>query len=128
MLARVPQVEKFAKFWICKAKLLARSRPFDVTGLYTAAVCAGATVSEAPPWHLAGFWGVSGAAPAAAGKALWSHCSRFIPRKPFSSAGRAQAGPRGGWGGLCGVGAGAGSSVTAALCQSGQRSFSPWWD
>ncbi|NXG56742.1 CKP2L protein, partial [Hemiprocne comata] len=42
-LSRVPQAEKFAKFWICKAKLLARSSSFDVTGLYRAAVCAGAT-------------------------------------------------------------------------------------
>ncbi|NXE85341.1 CKP2L protein, partial [Cochlearius cochlearius] len=42
VLSRVPQAEKFAKFWICRAKLLARSGPFDVTGLYKAAVCAGA--------------------------------------------------------------------------------------
>ncbi|XP_069733495.1 cytoskeleton-associated protein 2-like [Phaenicophaeus curvirostris] len=42
LLSRVPQAEKFAKFWICKAKLLARNGPFDVTGLYKAAVCAGA--------------------------------------------------------------------------------------
>ncbi|XP_042657528.1 cytoskeleton-associated protein 2-like [Tyto alba] len=42
MLSHVPQAEKFAKFWICKAKLLARSGPFDVIGLYKAAVCAGA--------------------------------------------------------------------------------------
>ncbi|NXD88039.1 CKP2L protein, partial [Halcyon senegalensis] len=42
VLSRVPRAEKFAKFWICKAKLLARSGPFDVTGLYRAAVCAGA--------------------------------------------------------------------------------------
>ncbi|KAM6342344.1 cytoskeleton-associated protein 2-like isoform 2-T2 [Podargus strigoides] len=42
VLSNVPQAEKFAKFWICKAKLLARSGPFDVTGLYKAAVCAGA--------------------------------------------------------------------------------------
>ncbi|NXT39683.1 CKP2L protein, partial [Pelecanoides urinatrix] len=42
VLSHVPQAEKFAKFWICKAKLLARSGPFDVTGLYKAAVCAGA--------------------------------------------------------------------------------------
>ncbi|NWH81487.1 CKP2L protein, partial [Piaya cayana] len=42
LLSRVPQAEKFAKFWICKAKLLARDGPFDVTGLYKAAVCAGA--------------------------------------------------------------------------------------
>ncbi|NXX85499.1 CKP2L protein, partial [Urocolius indicus] len=42
LLSQVPQAEKFARFWICKAKLLARSGPFDVTGLYKAAVCAGA--------------------------------------------------------------------------------------
>ncbi|NWQ98212.1 CKP2L protein, partial [Burhinus bistriatus] len=42
VLSHVPQAEKFAKFWICKAKLLARSGPFDVMGLYKAAVCAGA--------------------------------------------------------------------------------------
>ncbi|NXF53910.1 CKP2L protein, partial [Oceanites oceanicus] len=42
VLSLMPQAEKFAKFWICKAKLLARSGPFDVTGLYKAAVCAGA--------------------------------------------------------------------------------------
>ncbi|NXN64588.1 CKP2L protein, partial [Himantopus himantopus] len=42
VLSQVPQAEKFAKFWICKAKLLARNGPFDVTGLYKAAVCAGA--------------------------------------------------------------------------------------
>ncbi|NWW43842.1 CKP2L protein, partial [Pedionomus torquatus] len=42
VLSQVPQAEKFAKFWICKAKLLARGGPFDVTGLYKAAVCAGA--------------------------------------------------------------------------------------
>ncbi|NXK14630.1 CKP2L protein, partial [Herpetotheres cachinnans] len=42
VLSHMPQAEKFAKFWICKAKLLARSGPFDVMGLYKAAVCAGA--------------------------------------------------------------------------------------
>ncbi|NXM68688.1 CKP2L protein, partial [Serilophus lunatus] len=42
VLSLVPQAEKFAKFWICQAKLLAQSGPFDVTGLYRAAVCAGA--------------------------------------------------------------------------------------
>ncbi|NXV53205.1 CKP2L protein, partial [Uria aalge] len=42
VLSQVPQAEKFAKFWICKAKLLARIGPFDVTGLYKAAICAGA--------------------------------------------------------------------------------------
>uniref|UniRef100_A0A672UJQ2 Cytoskeleton associated protein 2 like n=1 Tax=Strigops habroptila TaxID=2489341 RepID=A0A672UJQ2_STRHB len=42
VLSHVPQAEKFANFWICKAKLLARSGPFDAAGLYRAAVCAGA--------------------------------------------------------------------------------------
>ncbi|NWR79993.1 CKP2L protein, partial [Centropus unirufus] len=42
VLSHVPQAEKFSKFWICKAKLLAQNGPFDVTGLYKAAVCAGA--------------------------------------------------------------------------------------
>ncbi|XP_054030901.1 cytoskeleton-associated protein 2-like [Dryobates pubescens] len=43
MLSAMPQAERFAKFWICRAKLQARSGPFDVAGLYRAAVCAGAT-------------------------------------------------------------------------------------
>ncbi|NXA55560.1 CKP2L protein, partial [Nothocercus julius] len=42
MLAHVPHAERFARFWICKAKLLARAGPFDATGLYKDAVCAGA--------------------------------------------------------------------------------------
>ncbi|XP_010018424.1 PREDICTED: cytoskeleton-associated protein 2-like, partial [Nestor notabilis] len=42
VLSHVPQAEKFANFWICKAKLLARSGPFDAAELYRAAVCAGA--------------------------------------------------------------------------------------
>ncbi|KAM9368616.1 cytoskeleton-associated protein 2-like [Phaethornis superciliosus] len=46
LLSRVPQAEKFAKFWICKAKLLSQNGPFDVTGLYRAAVCAGAAPLE----------------------------------------------------------------------------------
>ncbi|XP_074837974.1 cytoskeleton-associated protein 2-like [Carettochelys insculpta] len=41
-LSGVPEAEKFAKFWICKAKLLARSGTVDATGLYEAAVRAGA--------------------------------------------------------------------------------------
>ncbi|NWI67774.1 CKP2L protein, partial [Todus mexicanus] len=47
VLSHVPHAEKFAKFWICKVKLLARSGSFDVTGLYKAAVCAGAVVRHA---------------------------------------------------------------------------------
>ncbi|XP_072213276.1 cytoskeleton-associated protein 2-like [Excalfactoria chinensis] len=42
MLCHEPRAEKCAKFWICKAKLLACSCPLDVLGLYEAAVCAGA--------------------------------------------------------------------------------------
>lgn len=45
MLSLVPQAEKFAKFWICQAKLLAQSGPFDVLQLYRQAVSAGAEVS-----------------------------------------------------------------------------------
>ncbi|NXO70125.1 CKP2L protein, partial [Phainopepla nitens] len=42
VLSLLPQAEKFAKFWICQAKLLARSGPFDVFQLYREAVSAGA--------------------------------------------------------------------------------------
>ncbi|KAM9163740.1 cytoskeleton-associated protein 2-like [Pangshura tecta] len=41
-LSSIPEAEKFAKFWICKAKLLARNGTIDMTGLYEAAICAGA--------------------------------------------------------------------------------------
>ncbi|NXT14123.1 CKP2L protein, partial [Prunella fulvescens] len=41
VLSLVPQAEKFAKFWICQAKLLARSGPFDVLQLYREAVSVG---------------------------------------------------------------------------------------
>lgn len=40
----IPGAEKFAKFWICKAKLQARCGPFDAVGLYEAALRAGAVV------------------------------------------------------------------------------------
>ncbi|NXC05269.1 CKP2L protein, partial [Orthonyx spaldingii] len=46
VLSLVPQREKFAKFWICQAKLLARSGPFDVLQLYKEAVSAGAEPVE----------------------------------------------------------------------------------
>uniref|UniRef100_A0A803VA08 Cytoskeleton associated protein 2 like n=1 Tax=Ficedula albicollis TaxID=59894 RepID=A0A803VA08_FICAL len=46
VLSLVPQAEKFAKFWICQAKLLARSGPFDVLQLYREAVIAGAEPIE----------------------------------------------------------------------------------
>lgn len=44
-LAQVPEAERSARFWICKAKMLAREGSFDVTELYEAAVRAGAEVS-----------------------------------------------------------------------------------
>ncbi|CAN8205746.1 unnamed protein product [Coccothraustes coccothraustes] len=46
VLSLVPQAEKFAKFWICQAKLLAQSGPFDVLQLYREAVSAGAEPVE----------------------------------------------------------------------------------
>ncbi|NWR46107.1 CKP2L protein, partial [Regulus satrapa] len=46
VLSLVPQAEKFAKFWICQAKLQAQSGPFDVLHLYTEAVSAGAEPIE----------------------------------------------------------------------------------
>ncbi|XP_015504325.1 cytoskeleton-associated protein 2-like isoform X2 [Parus major] len=46
VLSLVPKAEKFAKFWICRAKLLARSGPFDVLQLYREAVSAGAEPVE----------------------------------------------------------------------------------
>ncbi|NXS15546.1 CKP2L protein, partial [Mystacornis crossleyi] len=46
VLSHVPRAEKFAKFWICQAKLLARRGPFDVLQLYREAVSAGAEPVE----------------------------------------------------------------------------------
>ncbi|XP_004475792.3 cytoskeleton-associated protein 2-like [Dasypus novemcinctus] len=43
ILSSIPEAEKFAKFWICKAKLLARKGTFDVIGLYEEAIRNGAT-------------------------------------------------------------------------------------
>ncbi|XP_004708047.1 cytoskeleton-associated protein 2-like [Echinops telfairi] len=43
ILSSIPEAEKFAKFWICKAKLLARKGSFDVIGLYEEAIKNGAT-------------------------------------------------------------------------------------
>lgn len=45
ILSSIPEAEKFAKFWICKAKFLASKGTFDVVGLYEEAVRHGATVS-----------------------------------------------------------------------------------
>ncbi|XP_032033539.1 cytoskeleton-associated protein 2-like isoform X2 [Hylobates moloch] len=43
ILSSIPEAEKFAKFWICKAKLLASKGTFDVIGLYEEAIKNGAT-------------------------------------------------------------------------------------
>uniref|UniRef100_A0A8C2NKC4 Cytoskeleton-associated protein 2 C-terminal domain-containing protein n=1 Tax=Capra hircus TaxID=9925 RepID=A0A8C2NKC4_CAPHI len=43
ILSSIPKAEKFAKFWICKAKLLASKGTFDVIGLYEEAIRSGAT-------------------------------------------------------------------------------------
>ncbi|KAG8509673.1 Cytoskeleton-associated protein 2-like [Galemys pyrenaicus] len=43
ILSSIPEAEKFAKFWICKAKLLASKGSFDVIGLYEEAIKSGAT-------------------------------------------------------------------------------------
>ncbi|NXA71340.1 CKP2L protein, partial [Thryothorus ludovicianus] len=46
VLSLVPQAEKFAKFWVCQAKLMAHSVTFDVLELYKGAVIAGAEPIE----------------------------------------------------------------------------------
>ncbi|XP_008158472.2 cytoskeleton-associated protein 2-like [Eptesicus fuscus] len=43
ILSSIPEAEKFAKFWICKAKFLASKGTFDVIGLYEEAIRNGAT-------------------------------------------------------------------------------------
>uniref|UniRef100_A0A2K5EUU0 Cytoskeleton-associated protein 2 C-terminal domain-containing protein n=1 Tax=Aotus nancymaae TaxID=37293 RepID=A0A2K5EUU0_AOTNA len=43
ILSSIPEAEKFAKFWICKAKLLASKGTFDAIGLYEEAIKNGAT-------------------------------------------------------------------------------------
>ncbi|KAG8440982.1 hypothetical protein GDO86_006643 [Hymenochirus boettgeri] len=45
-LSRVPEAEKFAKFWVCKARLLERNGIFDVVLLYEQAVRSGAKPIE----------------------------------------------------------------------------------
>lgn len=45
ILSSIPEAEKFAKFWICKAKFLASKGTFDVVGLYEEAVRHRAAVS-----------------------------------------------------------------------------------
>nr|XP_030693239.1 cytoskeleton-associated protein 2-like isoform X1 [Globicephala melas] len=42
ILSSIPEAEKFAQFWICKAKLLASKGTFDVIGLYEEAIKNGA--------------------------------------------------------------------------------------
>ncbi|XP_006903204.1 PREDICTED: cytoskeleton-associated protein 2-like [Elephantulus edwardii] len=42
ILSSIPEAEKFAKFWICKAKLLAQKGTFDIIGLYEEAIKNGA--------------------------------------------------------------------------------------
>ncbi|XP_048208324.1 cytoskeleton-associated protein 2-like isoform X2 [Perognathus longimembris pacificus] len=42
IISSIPEAEKFAKFWICKAKLLANKDNFDVIGLYEEAIKSGA--------------------------------------------------------------------------------------
>ncbi|XP_054979367.1 cytoskeleton-associated protein 2-like [Sorex araneus] len=42
ILSSIPEAEKFAKFWICKAKLMASKGTFDVIGLYEEAIKSGA--------------------------------------------------------------------------------------
>lgn len=43
ILSSIPEAKKFAKFWICKAKLSASKGTFDVIGLYEEAIRNGAT-------------------------------------------------------------------------------------
>ncbi|XP_064234046.1 cytoskeleton-associated protein 2-like isoform X2 [Aotus nancymaae] len=50
ILSSIPEVEKFAKFRICKAKLLASKGTFDAIGLYEEAIKNGATVSICLGW------------------------------------------------------------------------------
>ncbi|KAJ1091766.1 hypothetical protein NDU88_004883 [Pleurodeles waltl] len=45
-LSKIPQGEKFAKYWMCKARLLERCGTFDVIGLYEQAVRCGAVPIE----------------------------------------------------------------------------------
>ncbi|XP_078539974.1 cytoskeleton-associated protein 2-like [Lissotriton helveticus] len=45
-LTKITQAEKFAKYWMCKARLLERSGTFDVIGLYEQAVRSGAVPIE----------------------------------------------------------------------------------
>ncbi|KAL6090135.1 hypothetical protein STEG23_020758, partial [Scotinomys teguina] len=42
IVSSIPEAEKFSKFWVCKAKLLASKGPFDAIGLYEEAIKSGA--------------------------------------------------------------------------------------
>ncbi|XP_031227728.1 cytoskeleton-associated protein 2-like isoform X2 [Mastomys coucha] len=42
IVSSIPEAEKFAKFWVCKAKLLASKGTFDAVGLYKEAIQSGA--------------------------------------------------------------------------------------
>ncbi|XP_049990232.1 cytoskeleton-associated protein 2-like [Alexandromys fortis] len=46
ILSSIPEAEKFSKFWVCKAKLLASKGPFDATGLYEEAIKHGAAPTQ----------------------------------------------------------------------------------
>lgn len=50
ILSSIPEAEKFSKFWVCKAKLLASKGPFDAAELYEEAVKHGAAVSICLGW------------------------------------------------------------------------------
>ncbi|KAM5317511.1 cytoskeleton-associated protein 2-like isoform 2-T2 [Glossophaga mutica] len=52
VLSSIPEAEKFAKFWICKAKFLASKGTFDVIGLYEEAIRSGATELPLTLWSL----------------------------------------------------------------------------
>ena len=49
-MSSIPEAEKFAKFWVCKAKLLASKGSFDAIGLYQEAIQNGAAVSICLGW------------------------------------------------------------------------------
>nr|XP_048315612.1 cytoskeleton-associated protein 2-like [Myodes glareolus] len=46
ILSSIPEAEKFSKFWVCKAKLLASKGPFDAAELYEEAVKHGAAPTQ----------------------------------------------------------------------------------
>ncbi|XP_040602209.1 cytoskeleton-associated protein 2-like [Mesocricetus auratus] len=46
ILSSIPEAEKFSKFWVCKAKLLASKGTFDAIGLYEEAIKNGAAPTQ----------------------------------------------------------------------------------